>query len=105
VQEREEPFRVETKANAEDGSERSKELFGRWQTDRYKAPAASNVRPRAWFSCRGSLALVLQPIVAAPLLQGRVPTNDYGRVDLFHPRMLPGGCVHLQRMWKGRRHG
>jgi hypothetical protein len=31
-------------------------------------------------------------------LQGRVPTNDFGRVDLFHPRMLPGGCVHLKRM-------
>ncbi len=28
---------------------------------------------------------------------GRIPTNSFGNIELFHPRMLPIGAVHLKR--------
>lgn len=45
------------------------ELFGVWQTEDYIPPIA---------------------------VDGKVPRNEYGNVDLFKPCMLPGGTVHLQ---------
>lgn len=45
------------------------ELFGAWQTEEYIPPVAVN---------------------------GQVPRNEYGNVDLFKPCMLPIGTVHLQ---------
>ena len=33
------------------------------------------------------------------MLQGKVPRNEYGNVELFKPSMLPGGTVHLQGGW------
>lgn len=45
------------------------ELFGFWQTEDYIPPIA---------------------------VDGKVPRNEYGNVDLFKPCMLPGGTVHLQ---------
>ncbi|XP_078595136.1 DNA repair protein complementing XP-C cells homolog [Branchiostoma floridae x Branchiostoma japonicum] len=44
-------------------------LFGRWQTEDYMPPLA---------------------------VDGKVPRNDYGNVDLYLPCMLPLGTVHLQ---------
>ncbi|XP_019633892.1 PREDICTED: DNA repair protein complementing XP-C cells-like [Branchiostoma belcheri] len=44
-------------------------LFGRWQTEDYMPPLA---------------------------VDGKVPRNDYGNVDLYLPSMLPQGTVHLQ---------
>ncbi|KAI0990551.1 hypothetical protein GJ496_009649 [Pomphorhynchus laevis] len=43
-------------------------LYGEWQTCPYKPPKAIN---------------------------GIVPRNGYGNVDLFTPAMIPTGCVHL----------
>nr|XP_022911361.1 DNA repair protein complementing XP-C cells homolog isoform X1 [Onthophagus taurus]XP_022911416.1 DNA repair protein complementing XP-C cells homolog isoform X1 [Onthophagus taurus] len=45
------------------------EIFGIWQVEEYVPPTAEN---------------------------GIVPKNAYGNVDLFKPRMLPKGTVHLQ---------
>jgi len=46
-------------------------LYGYWQTKEYDPPHAQN---------------------------GRVPRNEFGNVELFQPRMLPHGCVHLRGM-------
>ncbi|ORZ21712.1 hypothetical protein BCR42DRAFT_488737 [Absidia repens] len=43
--------------------------FGHWQTTPYKAP---------------------------PVIDGKIPKNNYGRVDLFTPDMLPEGGAHIQ---------
>ena len=45
-------------------------LFGFWQTEVYIPPPAVN---------------------------GKVPRNEYGNVEMFKPEMLPGGTVHLKR--------
>ncbi|KAJ1521139.1 hypothetical protein ONE63_002834 [Megalurothrips usitatus] len=45
------------------------EVFGPWQVEDYVPP---------------------------PAVDGKVPRNAYGNVELFKPTMLPGGCVHLQ---------
>ncbi|KAJ1723461.1 hypothetical protein LPJ53_002217 [Coemansia erecta] len=44
------------------------QLYGQWQTER---------------------------IVAPPVVDGVVPRNEYGRVDLFTPSMLPAGSAHV----------
>ncbi|XP_051873404.1 DNA repair protein complementing XP-C cells [Pristis pectinata] len=44
-------------------------LFGRWQTEMYHPPRATN---------------------------GKVPRNEFGNVYLFKPSMLPLGCRHLR---------
>ena len=45
------------------------EVFGEWQTELYIPP---------------------------PAVDGKVPRNEYGNVELFKPWMLPEGTVHLQ---------
>ena len=45
------------------------ELFGFWQT---------------------------QPFIPPIAVDGKVPRNDYGNVELFQKSMLPVGCVHLE---------
>lgn len=45
------------------------DLFGRWQTEKYKPPPAKD---------------------------GKVPRNEYGNVELFQPCMLPPGTKHIQ---------
>ncbi len=44
------------------------ELFGEWQVEEYKPPAAKD---------------------------GKVPRSEYGNVELYKPEMLPKGTVHL----------
>ena len=44
------------------------EVFGSWQVDDYVPPVA---------------------------VDGKVPRNEYGNVELFKPSMLPKGTVHL----------
>jgi xeroderma pigmentosum group C-complementing protein len=44
------------------------EIFGPWQVDDYVPP---------------------------PAVDGKVPRNEYGNVELFKPTMLPKGTVHL----------
>lgn len=44
-------------------------IFGRWQTEMYVAP---------------------------PAVDGKVPVNEYGNVELFQPSMLPAGAVHIR---------
>lgn len=51
-------------------SPRELEVFGGWQTEPYEAPVA---------------------------VDGVVPKNERGQVDLFHEAMLPKGCRHLQQ--------
>ncbi|CAG7704877.1 unnamed protein product [Allacma fusca] len=49
--------------------DRPLELFGEWQVEDYIPPPAKD---------------------------GKVPRNDYGNVELFLPKMLPKGTVHLR---------
>jgi xeroderma pigmentosum group C-complementing protein len=35
------------------------------------------------------------PYVPLPVVDGKVPKNEFGTVDLFKPSMLPGGGVHV----------
>ena len=44
------------------------ELFGAWQTELFVPP---------------------------PAVDGKVPRNEYGNVELFEPWMLPPGTVHI----------
>jgi xeroderma pigmentosum group C-complementing protein len=44
------------------------EVFGRWQTEIYIPP---------------------------PAVDGKIPRNEYGNVELFKPWMLPKGTVHI----------
>ncbi|XP_070559487.1 DNA repair protein complementing XP-C cells-like [Ptychodera flava] len=44
-------------------------VFGRWQTEEYISP---------------------------PAVDGKVPRNEHGNVEMYLPRMLPKGTVHLQ---------
>ncbi|XP_055958327.1 DNA repair protein complementing XP-C cells homolog isoform X2 [Patella vulgata] len=45
------------------------ELFGEWQTEIYIPP---------------------------PVVDGKIPRNEYGNVELFKPWMLPAGTVHIK---------
>ena len=45
------------------------DLYGEWQTDAFIPP---------------------------PAVDGKVPRNEYGNVELFQPSMLPGGTVYLE---------
>ncbi|KAK2712997.1 DNA repair protein complementing XP-C cells homolog isoform X2 [Artemia franciscana] len=47
------------------------EVFGVWQTEDYVPPVA---------------------------VDGKVPRNEYGNVELYKPTMIPSGCVHLPQM-------
>ncbi|KAJ1750678.1 hypothetical protein LPJ79_002711 [Coemansia sp. RSA 1821] len=55
-------------AEAAAGREPLVALFGEWQTQQIRPP---------------------------PVVDGRVPRNDFGRVDLFTPAMLPPGAAHV----------
>ncbi|KAH8929315.1 Rad4-domain-containing protein [Atractiella rhizophila] len=37
----------------------------------------------------------VEEVVPDPVIDGKVPKNSYGNVDLFAPHMLPPGSVHL----------
>ncbi|KAI9006513.1 hypothetical protein DFJ74DRAFT_691109 [Hyaloraphidium curvatum] len=50
-------------------------LFGRWQTEPYRAPA---------------------------VVDGIVPKSKFGNVDLLHPNMLPKGAAHLPHKGIGK---
>ncbi|KAJ3086357.1 hypothetical protein HK102_013236 [Quaeritorhiza haematococci] len=50
-------------------------LFGEWQTDVYKAP---------------------------PIVDGKIPKNSYGNIEMFHPNMLPPGAAHLRLSGVGK---
>nr|XP_024216738.1 DNA repair protein complementing XP-C cells [Halyomorpha halys] len=52
-----------------DSDNKSMELFGSWQVVDYIPP---------------------------PVVNGKVPVNDYGNVELYKPSMLPAGAVHIQ---------
>eukprot|EP00051_Salpingoeca_urceolata_P017541 m.239992 g.239992 ORF g.239992 m.239992 type:complete len:735 (-) comp18985_c1_seq2:2450-4654(-) len=66
----EEPVKtVHTRGGSNNPAGSSTELFGPWQTEAYKPPAA---------------------------IDGKVPKNQYGTVDMFKPCMLPRGCVWLR---------
>ncbi|KAJ2847421.1 hypothetical protein GGI22_005983, partial [Coemansia erecta] len=61
--------RMAADAEAAAGREPVSELFGEWQTDLFKPP---------------------------PVSDGCVPRNEYGRIDLFKPTMLPAGAAHVR---------
>ncbi|CAH1392999.1 unnamed protein product [Nezara viridula] len=52
-----------------DSDSKSLELFGSWQVVDYVPP---------------------------PVVDGKVPVNQYGNVELYKPSMLPAGAVHIQ---------
>ncbi|KEP54880.1 DNA repair protein rhp42 [Rhizoctonia solani 123E] len=43
-------------------------MYAEWQTELYKPP---------------------------PVINGKIPTNDFGNIDLYVPTMLPEGAVHI----------
>lgn len=43
-----------------------------------------------------------EPYRAPPVVDGRVPKNQYGRVDLFTPSMLPPGGAHINHTGAAR---
>jgi xeroderma pigmentosum group C-complementing protein len=60
-------------------------VFGVWQTDDFVPPVAENV------CCLCSL-----PLTCACTVQGIVPRNEYGNVELFHECMLPLNTRHIR---------
>lgn len=48
-------------------TQKLQELFGEWQVEPYAPPS---------------------------LIDGKIPRNNFGNVDLFTPAMLPVGCLH-----------
>jgi xeroderma pigmentosum group C-complementing protein len=79
------------------------ELFGRWQTEEYIPPPVVDVRillcmPVPCHANRHALSVILTILNLEQLLclQGKVPRNEYGNVELFKPSMLPAGACHIQ---------
>ncbi|PWN18653.1 Rad4-domain-containing protein [Microstroma glucosiphilum] len=60
--------RAEEQARAEGGEEPTEGLYARHQTELYRAP---------------------------PVVDGIVPKNHFGNIDLFVPSMLPEGAAHI----------
>ncbi|PWN50373.1 Rad4-domain-containing protein [Violaceomyces palustris] len=60
--------RAEEQARAEGGETPNEGLYAKFQTELYVAP---------------------------PVVDGKVPTNAFGNIDLFVPSMLPAGAVHI----------
>lgn len=40
----------------------------------------------------------VEDYVPPPAVDGKVPRNEYGNVEMYKPCMLPPGTVHLQSM-------
>lgn len=38
----------------------------------------------------------VEDYIPPPAVDGKVPRNEYGNVELFKPTMLPAGTVHLK---------
>ena len=60
--------RGRTKPGADAEQERKIELFGKWQTEIYVPP---------------------------PVVDGKIPKNEFGNVELFQEFMLPAGAAHV----------
>ncbi|KAG8691889.1 hypothetical protein FRC11_006470 [Ceratobasidium sp. 423] len=58
----------ELEIRREDEGEVMVGMYAEWQTELYKPP---------------------------PVINGKIPTNDFGNVDLYVPTMLPEGAVHI----------
>ncbi|KAI9282661.1 hypothetical protein BY458DRAFT_428657 [Sporodiniella umbellata] len=43
-----------------------------------------------------------QKIIPDPVINGKVPKNTYGNIDLFTPEMLPDGAVHIPTKGAGK---
>lgn len=73
-------------------------LFGRWQTDPWQPPAAKDV-----CHCHQSTQVMISVSDSLSIfetmwksVQGKVPKNERGNVDLWDDAHLPPGTVHLQ---------
>ncbi|KAF8758826.1 Rad4 protein [Rhizoctonia solani] len=58
----------ELEVRREDEGEVMVGMYAEWQTELYKSP---------------------------PVIDGKIPTNDFGNIDLYVPTMLPEGAVHI----------
>ncbi|KAJ1310087.1 hypothetical protein OPQ81_006835 [Rhizoctonia solani] len=58
----------ELELRREDEGEVMVGMYAEWQTELYKPP---------------------------PVINGKIPTNDFGNIDLYVPTMLPEGAVHI----------
>ena len=65
-------------------------LYAEWQTSLYIAGPIVDVSKR--ISCPN---IPLADRYICRLLQGKVPKNDFGNIDLYVPSMLPEGGVHI----------
>ncbi|KAF8340733.1 uncharacterized protein EI90DRAFT_3012505 [Cantharellus anzutake] len=59
---------VAAEAQGMDGTQLQQGMYARWQTKLYLPP---------------------------PIIEGKVPKNDFGNIDLYVPSMLPEGGVHI----------
>lgn len=71
------------------GSGSMQGLYAEWQTSIYAPPPVVNVSLRKQRRRHQMLTFV----------QGIVPKNDFGNIDLYVPSMLPEGGIHLPRMF------
>lgn len=71
-------------AKADGQEEELQGLYAKWQTELYVPEPVIDVRALPFI--RSLLIL---------LIQGRVPKNDFGNIDLYVPSMLPQGAAYL----------
>ena len=83
----------EIEASKERGDEMKQELYSLEQTRLYQAPAIKNVSRICFSSLEEEWEWELTCFGLG--LQGKIPRNGYGNIDLFTPTMLPPGAVHL----------
>ncbi|ELU44032.1 DNA repair protein rhp42 [Rhizoctonia solani AG-1 IA] len=67
----------ELEVRREDEGEVMVGMYAEWQTELYKSP----------------------PVIDYDHIQGKIPTNDFGNIDLYVPTMLPEGAVHIPRKY------
>ena len=62
-------------------------LYARSQTELYIPPPIVDVRPLS--------SLADYSRIADTVIQGKIPKNNFGNIDLYVPTMLPKGAVHV----------
>lgn len=68
-----------------DGQEAEQQgLYAKWQTEPYVPEPVVDVRASSFVK-----------LLLLYFIQGRVPKNDFGNIDLYVPSMLPRGAAYL----------
>lgn len=83
--------RAENLARMEGEAQEEQPLYAQDQTVLYMPPPVIDVRNLVDLVIRSVLRLTLP----SPTIQGKIPKNDFGNIDLYVPSMLPAGAIHL----------